>query len=244
MSPGRRRCHPTVASYVSERCPSSVWPSPLRHGRTRMCASPPPARGSPRPWRTSRQRVRHPTARRPTARRPSSPTTDPARSAEPPLEPGLVWLTEADALDLAPAEESVAYVANLKLDDPSEAPAFVDTHLTSTDGDQILESWQNIRDGHDQVVRDQEEVLRIGSWLLGAPRQVGFSSDARAPRARSSAARSDFERRRPRPLASSCRGVVGCRAATALGWTRGRRGFRSDASCSSVPLEPLSSRSR
>lgn len=96
---------------------------------------------------------------------PDEPVGD-ERFLEPPVEPGLVWLTEADARDLAPAE-TLSYVMNLKLADPDDAPAFVDEHLSSTTGAQILESWQDIREGHDNVVRDQAEALRTGSWLLG-----------------------------------------------------------------------------
>jgi putative ABC transport system permease protein len=86
---------------------------------------------------------------------------------EDPVEPGLVWLTEADARGLAPAEELLSYVVNLKLADPTDAPAFVKAHLSSTTGAQILESWQDIRDGHDKLVQDEQEVLRKGGWLLG-----------------------------------------------------------------------------
>jgi ABC-type lipoprotein release transport system permease subunit len=84
-----------------------------------------------------------------------------------PVEPGLVWLTEADARGLAPAEETLSYVVNLKLADPTEAPAFVDANLSSSTGQPILESWQDIRNGHDQLVQDQQQALRTGSWLLG-----------------------------------------------------------------------------
>jgi putative ABC transport system permease protein len=84
-----------------------------------------------------------------------------------PVEPGLVWLTEADARGLAPADEFLSYVVNLKLADPTDAPAFVDAHLASSTGSPILESWQDIRDEHDQVVKDQRQVLLIGSRLLG-----------------------------------------------------------------------------
>jgi ABC-type lipoprotein release transport system permease subunit len=83
------------------------------------------------------------------------------------VEPGLVWLTEADTRALAPAEEFLSYVAYLKLADPTRAPAFADAHLTSTTGEQIVDSWQAIRAAHDQVVKDMASVFRIGSWLLG-----------------------------------------------------------------------------
>jgi ABC-type lipoprotein release transport system permease subunit len=92
-----------------------------------------------------------------------------------PVEPGLVWLTEADARGLAPAADTLSYVVNLKLADPADAPAFVDAHLSSfmdaylssSTGAHILESWQDIRDEHDQVMKDSQQVLLIGSRLLG-----------------------------------------------------------------------------
>ena len=92
---------------------------------------------------------------------------DDVRVMEDPVEPGLVWLTEADARGLAPGQEYLSYVVNLKLTDPTNAPAFVNTHLSSSTRAQILETWQDIRDGHDQMMQDQGEVLRIGSQLLG-----------------------------------------------------------------------------
>jgi putative ABC transport system permease protein len=85
-----------------------------------------------------------------------------------PVEPGLVWITEADVRFLVPAEKFLSYVVNLKLADPTDAPAFVNAHLAPTPGGETnLQSWQNIREEHDQLARDTGRVLRIGSWLLG-----------------------------------------------------------------------------
>ena len=83
------------------------------------------------------------------------------------VEPGLVWLTEADVRGLAAAEKFLSYVVNLKLADPTAAPAFVSSHssMTST-REPILESWQDIRADHDKLVKDTARVMRIGSWLL------------------------------------------------------------------------------
>jgi ABC-type lipoprotein release transport system permease subunit len=97
---------------------------------------------------------------------PDQPVDDDALSAAPPVEPGLVWLTKADASGLAPGGQPQSYVVNLKLADPTDAPAFVDAHFSPLTGTQILESWQDIRGGHEQMVQDQEEVLRIGSRLI------------------------------------------------------------------------------
>jgi ABC-type lipoprotein release transport system permease subunit len=102
---------------------------------------------------------------------PPDGSVDDERFLDDPVEPGLVWLTEADARGLAPAEELLSYVMDLKLADPTDAPAFVNAHLSSTTGPggqaRILESWQDIREAHDQVVQDQQRVLQIGSRLLG-----------------------------------------------------------------------------
>jgi ABC-type lipoprotein release transport system permease subunit len=102
---------------------------------------------------------------------PPDESVDEERFVGDPVEPGLVWLTEADARDLAPAEELLSYVVNLKLADAADAPAFVDANLASSTGagwqTQILESWQQIRDDHDKLVQDKANVLRIGSRLLG-----------------------------------------------------------------------------
>ena len=90
-----------------------------------------------------------------------------AEAPEEPVEPGLVWLTEADARGLAPMEAGLSYVVNLKLADPTDAPAFVDDRFPTSWTAPFLQSWQDIRDEHDQVVKDTAEVLRTGSWLLG-----------------------------------------------------------------------------
>jgi ABC-type lipoprotein release transport system permease subunit len=94
------------------------------------------------------------------------PVLENVRAPDTPVEPGLVWLTQADARGLATAEDHLSYVVNLKLSDPTDAPAFVDEHRSST-GLELLDSWQEIREGHDRVMKVDAEVLRIGSWLLG-----------------------------------------------------------------------------
>jgi ABC-type lipoprotein release transport system permease subunit len=96
---------------------------------------------------------------------PDQPVDDDALAPEPPVAPGLVWLTEADARGLAPGGQPQSYVVNLKLADPTDAPAFVDAHFSPT-GTQILESWEDIRGAHEQVVRDQQRALQIGSRLI------------------------------------------------------------------------------
>jgi putative ABC transport system permease protein len=88
--------------------------------------------------------------------------------------PGLVWLTQSDARSLAPQGESLSYVLNLKLDDPAEASAFVNTYLPSGRSPEVvsadgpsLRSWQQIRDQiAADLERNEQEVLLVGSRLL------------------------------------------------------------------------------
>jgi ABC-type lipoprotein release transport system permease subunit len=101
------------------------------------------------------------------------PPDDPVgeeRLMEDPVEPGLVWLTEADVRSLAPGPELLSYVVNLKLADPADAPAFANTHFSTTGTGwqaEILEPWQQIREAHHQVVKDSQQALQIGGRLLG-----------------------------------------------------------------------------
>jgi ABC-type lipoprotein release transport system permease subunit len=88
--------------------------------------------------------------------------------------PGLVWLTQSDARSLAPQAESLSYVLNLKLDDPTDASAFVNTNLPSGQSPEVvgadgpsLQSWQQIRGQvADDMARNEQRVLLIGSRLL------------------------------------------------------------------------------
>ena len=98
----------------------------------------------------------------------SQPVDEPddiVTSGPPVGDAGLVWLTEADARGLAPAEEALSYIVNLRLADPAEAPTFVDTHGTIR---VPLATWQDILDMHTNVVQDQQLVLLNGSWLVGS----------------------------------------------------------------------------
>jgi putative ABC transport system permease protein len=81
--------------------------------------------------------------------------------------PGLVWLTRTDARSLAPQADSLNYVLHLKLDDPADAPAFVDAHSPAGPSGPGLHSWQQIRDQVAAGLEPNERVLLIGSRLLG-----------------------------------------------------------------------------
>ena len=83
--------------------------------------------------------------------------------------PGLVWMTRADAVSLATAAKSpLSYTLNLKLADPADADAFANgydnANASSAAG---LQSWESIAWGYGSVVRSEQFLLLIGSWLLG-----------------------------------------------------------------------------
>ncbi|MFI7462121.1 FtsX-like permease family protein [Nonomuraea sp. NPDC049646] len=77
--------------------------------------------------------------------------------------PGLVWLTRADARSLAPDRGSLSYVMNLKLADPDEAQAFVDR----AGGAMTMQTWESILADATDLARDSQILLLIGAWLLG-----------------------------------------------------------------------------
>jgi ABC-type lipoprotein release transport system permease subunit len=94
----------------------------------------------------------------------------PANTAVPPgllHNPGLVWLTQADVRSLNPDPGSLSYVMNLKLADPDEAQAFVDTNHGEHGGATPMQPWENILEEATELARDTQILLLIGAWLLG-----------------------------------------------------------------------------
>jgi putative ABC transport system permease protein len=83
------------------------------------------------------------------------------------LNPGLVWLTQADVRSLTPDRDSLSSVMNLKLADPDEAQAFVDANLPESLDAPRLASWENILDEATELAGDTQILLLIGAWLLG-----------------------------------------------------------------------------
>jgi ABC-type lipoprotein release transport system permease subunit len=83
--------------------------------------------------------------------------------------PGEVWMTRADAVSLATPAEPLSYTLNLKLADPSDASAFADAYDSSQTSAYApsLDSWENISFNSANLVRNEQRVLLIGSWLLG-----------------------------------------------------------------------------
>jgi ABC-type lipoprotein release transport system permease subunit len=89
---------------------------------------------------------------------------------------GLVWVTQADAVSLAPEKDSLIYMLNLKLADPAAAPAFVARRNPPPDAPTgtraseppptTLQAWQDIREASANLVKNQRRGLMTGSWLL------------------------------------------------------------------------------
>ena len=81
--------------------------------------------------------------------------------------PGLVWATQADAVNIAGTEGPQAYFLNLRLDDPASAPKFAAHYDANTSPTApYLITWQQIRDGDAQTLAQMRTILTMGSWLL------------------------------------------------------------------------------
>src|SRR5579864_4435065 len=85
--------------------------------------------------------------------------------------PGLVWLTEADASSLATSAAPLGYILDLKLTSPDGAEAFADRFTAGGDyrnnvGNPYLIPWQEISQQDGQAVRQERGILLVGSWLL------------------------------------------------------------------------------
>lgn len=80
-------------------------------------------------------------------------------------EAGLVWVTRADAARLASAGGGpFGYTLNLRLANPSAAPAFAAAHQS---GPVTLISWQAISAREGLIISIEQAVLLTGSSLLG-----------------------------------------------------------------------------
>jgi ABC-type lipoprotein release transport system permease subunit len=73
---------------------------------------------------------------------------------------GLVWLTRSAAAGLARSGAPLAYLLNLKLADPAQAPAFVAQHPGTF-------TWQSIQSAINALIGIEQVALGVGGWLLG-----------------------------------------------------------------------------
>lgn len=85
--------------------------------------------------------------------------------------PGLIWMTESDARSLATSAQPLGYLLNLKLANPAGAEAFANRfdpggYTNNAGHEPYLLPWQDISRQDGLLVRDEQKVLLIGSWLL------------------------------------------------------------------------------
>jgi ABC-type lipoprotein release transport system permease subunit len=79
---------------------------------------------------------------------------------------GLIWLTEADVRALA-EPDSLGYVLNLRLTDPTTAPAFAAAHVSVGDDAALaVATWQDVQSANSWVIESKRFSLLLGSWLL------------------------------------------------------------------------------
>jgi putative ABC transport system permease protein len=82
-------------------------------------------------------------------------------------DPGLVWLTRADARDLATAAIPLTYFLNLRLAHPGSAYQFVDARNSPSPSAPYLTAWQDFSQQLGNMVRGEQLAMMVGSWLLG-----------------------------------------------------------------------------
>jgi putative ABC transport system permease protein len=80
---------------------------------------------------------------------------------------GIVWLTQGTAQSFATASLPLSYTLNLRLASPAATPAFVQAHSSGVFQSLLLTPWQQIAQQDNKLIMDEQEVLLVGSWLLG-----------------------------------------------------------------------------
>jgi putative ABC transport system permease protein len=73
---------------------------------------------------------------------------------------GLVWLTRPAVAGLAGSSANLAYLLNLKLANPAQAPAFAAQHPATF-------TWQSIQSAINALIGIEQVALGVGGWLLG-----------------------------------------------------------------------------
>ena len=81
---------------------------------------------------------------------------------------GLMWLTRADVQSLATPMAPLSYFINLKLADPAEAQSFADSRNVDSPSSTapFLTSWESISQQDAKLVKSEQLVMLVGSWLL------------------------------------------------------------------------------
>lgn len=85
--------------------------------------------------------------------------------------PGLIWVTRATAASLATPVHPLGYLLNLKLANPSAAESFANTYTSGGNyldnvGNPYLLPWQDISQQDGLLIRSEQRIMLVGSWLL------------------------------------------------------------------------------
>jgi ABC-type antimicrobial peptide transport system permease subunit len=82
--------------------------------------------------------------------------------------PGLIWVTQDEARSLSSFEEPLTYYLNLRLSDPAQAVAFASKYNNFNSAvTPSLYAWQQISQQDGKLVKNEQLVLMVASWLLG-----------------------------------------------------------------------------
>ncbi len=73
---------------------------------------------------------------------------------------GLVWLSRSAVSGIAGPGSNIAYLLNLKLANPAQAPAFAAQHPGTF-------SWQSIQSAINALIGIEQVALAFGGWLIG-----------------------------------------------------------------------------
>jgi len=103
-----------------------------------------------------------------TAANAAYPNADFVTSGTPYLsnECGMVWVSDAAARSLASPAVPLSYLLNLRLADPSSAPAFAQAHAAGKFSVLALTPWQQIAQEDANLVKNAQRVLLVGTGLL------------------------------------------------------------------------------
>jgi ABC-type lipoprotein release transport system permease subunit len=81
-------------------------------------------------------------------------------------QPGLVWATRAATRGLVSPGEPLTYFLNLKLAHPGSADSFAYVHSSPNQSAPYLTAWQGISQQDGNMVRNEQLVMMVASWLL------------------------------------------------------------------------------
>jgi putative ABC transport system permease protein len=85
-------------------------------------------------------------------------------------QPGLVWTTPRDAESMSTPTEKLGWLMNLRLATPEAAATYAavyDDANSASWSAPYLVSWQDIGSQAGRTISIEQEVLLVGSWLLG-----------------------------------------------------------------------------